>query len=54
MVSKHQCIAKLVKNGINVGKPSDTFAFSQQAASESLKLLKLMPNQRVKDFKSHL
>jgi hypothetical protein len=54
MVSKHQCIAKLVKNGINVGKPSDTFAFSQQAVSESLKLLKLMPNQRVKDFKSHL
>jgi hypothetical protein len=42
----------LVKNVTNVGKPSGRFAFSQQVVSESLKLLKLMPNQRVKDFKS--
>jgi hypothetical protein len=42
----------LVKKVTNVGKPSDRFAFSQQVVSESLKLLKLMPNQRVKDFKS--
>jgi HEPN domain-containing protein len=54
MVSKHHCIANLAKTVLNVGKPSWCFAFSQQAASESLKLLQLMPNQRVKDFQSHL
>jgi hypothetical protein len=42
----------LVKNVLNVGKPSRCFAFSQQAASQTLKLRQLKPNQRVKDFKS--
>jgi hypothetical protein len=51
--SKHECIAKLTKNVKNVGKPSYHFAFSQQAVAKPLKLLKLMPIQSVKDFKSH-
>jgi hypothetical protein len=51
--SKHQCIAKLVGNVKNVGKPSYYFAFSQQSVTKSLKLLKLVPIQSVKDFQSH-
>jgi hypothetical protein len=37
---------------INVGKPSGDIAFSQQLDQEWLKLLKLMPNQSLKDFVS--
>jgi hypothetical protein len=37
---------------INVGKPSGGIAFSQQLDQEWLKLLKLMPNQSLKDFVS--
>ena len=37
---------------INVGKPSGDIAFSQQLDQVWLKLLKLMPNQSLKDFVS--
>jgi hypothetical protein len=37
---------------INVGKPSGGIAFSQQRVQDGLKLLKLMPNQSLKDFVS--
>jgi hypothetical protein len=54
IATRHHCIAIWPSKHKNVGKPSFPFAFSQQVAKLTLKLLKLMPNQRVKDFKSPL
>ena len=45
-----QFLPKITKMSENRHGP---IAFSQQANPQALKLLKLMPNQSVKDFKSH-